>query len=319
MLSPRKFFRRLVEVAILLLLYNIIGIAATGGWGTPFYMVKEQYGRVLTKVNGVREVKTDAGIFPRITVLDPTKWIFNTKEYSMRVEYIYLDNDSKPHEMQAADKVKFYGAGVWTYKIIDLYKFGVRMGENALEMLTAELNGIAKAVIQSYPVETTVTNIDYINYQVNNCADVKKIEEKYGIKIDSFRLMHATYPQELNEGTAAAKKIQIVSEALKKAAPNIASSKETLAKADEYRLRQLIIGSGVTTEEGKQKALETLKDLTLYEMLEKRPAGETVYVIPYGNAPTMTLPSAAQKNKSQSTHDTKSESNWMIGEPSANP
>lgn len=298
------------------LLINIIGLA---GWGTSplLYIVKQQYGRVITRFDGSREIRTDATIYFKTCSYKPWKWVWCTKEFSMRDEFIYLDNDSKPHEMQAADRVKFFGAGAWTFRIVDLYKFGVQMKENPLEMLTVQLNGIAKEKIQSYPVETIVTNISYINQCVYSSEGVKKLEDKYGVAIDSFQMTHAAYPQELNEGTAAAKKIKIVSEAVKEAAPNIASARKTVARADKYRLQQLIEGSGVTTEEGRKKALETLKDLSLQEMLEKKPSGDTIYVLPYqyGNNPNMTLPSPGTQKKKKPVAENQSELNWKIGVP----
>lgn len=301
--------------------FLLLNIFCIGVWGSGplFYIVKQQYGRVITRYNGTREIRTDAGVYFKLWSSKPWKfwtWVWSTEEFSMRDEFIYLDNDPKPHEMQAFDQVKFYGAGAWMFRVVDLYKFGILMREKPLEMLTAQLNGIAKEKIQSNTVETNVTNMGYINSCVYESTSVKKLEDKYGVDISSFQMTHAAYPPELNEGTAAAKKIKIISEAVKDAAPNIASSKETLAKADEYRLKQLIAGSGVTTEEGRQKALDTLRDLTFFEMLKEKAVGDTIFAIPYGSAPNITLPSpSAKKKKPASEAETESEINWTINVP----
>ena len=109
----------------------------------------------------------------------------------------------------------------------------------------------------------------------------------------------------LRNKTAEAKSIKIISEALKEAAGNISTSRKTLAEADKYLLEQLISGSGIVTEEGKKKALEILKDLLLYEMLEKKPAGDTIYVIPRGSEQNLTLPAPSRPSKDK--NDAKNE------------
>lgn len=273
---------------------NIASIAWLDGWGTLFYRVTQEYGMVLTSLDGNRSVETNAGLHFRICSLNPLKWFYSAQKHSMRLEYIFLDNDPNPHEMQTADKLKFFGAGVWTLKIVDLYKFGVQTSRGAREMLTANLNGIAKPVIQSCTVEENVTQIEKINAKINSCKEIPFIENQYGVKIVSFRMMHATYTKELNEKTAQAKGIKIVGEATKEAAKDFAQATRTRFGALRDALKDLIAGSGVTTEEGKLKALETLQDLALYETLEKRPAGETVYVIPRGSVPAMVLPAPAK-------------------------
>lgn len=311
-----KLIRRMKWFWLIFALWNIWGIGAWSGWGTLFFRVKQEYACVFTRVNGERQIEDKVGIHFRFWSFSPGSWIFNTREVSQRMEFIYLDNNPEPHEMQAADKIKFQGAGVWTYKIVDLYKFGVQMGDKALEMLNAELNGIAKAIIQAHSIEEIVAKIEKINEKVNGCKDIVKIETKYGIKIDSFRLTHATYPKEMNEKTAEAKNVKIMAESVREAANDFAKAKERLAIANKFYLQKLIEGSGVNTEEGRKKALDVLKDINLYEMLEKRPAGGIIYVLPQSGGPNLTLPSppvqppsVTKEDKINESKDAKSEKN----------
>jgi len=294
-INKDKLIRRSIKWGAGILAWSMIGIGAWGGAGTPFYRVKQEYARVLTEIDGDRRIEADVGIHCRITSLSPSNWIVSTKEFSKRVEYIHLDKNPYPHEMQAADKIKFQGAGVWTYKITDLEKFGIKMGAKALEMLTVELNGIAKAKVQSHDVEYIVTKIDKINEEINQCIDIRALEEKYGVDIISFRLTHATYPKEMNEKTAEAKGIKIKAEAVKEAADSIASAKKTIADANRIQLEKLIEGSGVKTEEGRKKALDVVDRLNLYDVLKERPPGENTYIFSEGdNTPNLTLPSKGE-------------------------
>ncbi|RMD58833.1 hypothetical protein D6821_02590, partial [Candidatus Parcubacteria bacterium] len=116
--------------------------------------------------------------------------------------------------MQAADQIKFLGAGVWTYRVVDLEKFGIEMGDDALAMLTAELNGVAKPIIQSRSIEDIVTKLDQIQAAVMASPETKNIENRYGIEIISFKMTDASYPQEMNEKSAEAKGIRIRAQAV---------------------------------------------------------------------------------------------------------
>lgn len=294
MFSKWCFFKRFIVVC---LIWCIFSIAFFGCILTPFYRVKEFYGIVSTQFDGKRWADKSVGIHSRAKEWNPLKWVKSAEEYSLRTEYIYLDDNLNPHEMQAADKIKFQGAGVWTYRIENLEKFGIQMGDRALQMLTAELNGIAKEKIQAKDVEFIVTRIGDINREINECRDIKNIENKYGVTIESFRLTHATYPSEMNQGTADAKRIKIMAEAAKEAAKNIKEARVIRAEADKIQLEKLIEGSGVQSEEGRKKALETLRNLDFYEMLKERSSHETIYVVPHGETPNLTLPDPTQKGK----------------------
>jgi len=210
-----KKFMSYAKWSAVIAAWNLIGLGAFGGASTPFYRVKQEHARVLTHIDGSRTIDDKVGVHFRFNSINPTKWVFTTKEYSQRVEYLHLDNDPKPHTMQAADKLTFQGAGVWTYRVVDLEKYGIKMGNKAQEMLTEQLNGIAKAKIQSKNIEAIVTKIDTINQEIMNSKEIKELENK-----------------------------------------------------------------------------EILDHLNMYEMLEKRPAGENTYIFtPSGSAPNMTLPS----------------------------
>ena len=292
----KRSIRWIKWTLIIMFVWSIAGLGFFNGAATPFYRVKQEYARVLTEVDGDRRIEERVGYHWRVNTIRPNNWIFHTKEYSKRVEFIYLDNERAPHEMQAADKIKFQGAGVWTYKIVDLHKFGIRMGEDAKAMLTAELNGIAKAKIQAHDVEYIVTRIDLVNDEVNLCDDIRDIEEKYGVDIISFRLTHATYPREMNEKTAEAKGIKIKAEATRDAAEDLAKAREKFGDADRYRLEQIIKGAGVTTEEGRQRAMDILERLNFQDMLRNRPPGENTYIFTErGSGPNVTLPPPGRK------------------------
>ncbi|MBU4501217.1 MAG: SPFH domain-containing protein [Nanoarchaeota archaeon] len=285
------------KIAAGLAVWTMISLGALGGAATPFYRVKQEHGVVLTHFDGSRTIDADVGVHSRITSINPTKWVFTTREESMRVEYIHLDNDPRPHTMQAADKLTFQGSGVWTYEVDDLNKYGIKMGNKALLMLTEELNGIARAKIQSHPIEEIVTNLDAINKEIIESNDIQEIEGKYGIDILSFRMKHATYPSEMNEKAAKAKGVKIEAEAFDYAAGKIASGKKKISAADRQVLEDYINGSGIQTEEGRMKALEVMRDKNLYDMLKDK-QGDTVYVIPHGNgSPNMTLPGKGIKSK----------------------
>lgn len=294
-MSFRKF-RTYVKIGAAVAIWTVVSLGAFEGAGTPFYRVKEQYAVVLKHVGGPKTIDNKVGVHWRISSINPAKWVFQTKSESMRVEYIDLDNNPEPHTMQAADNLTFQGAGLWTYKIVDLKKYGINMRENALSMLTKELNGVAKDKIQSHPIEEIVTNLGVINKEIIKSNDVKDIEDKYGIDIISFRMNHATYPQEMNEKAAKAKGTRIEAEAFDYAAGKIASGKKKISSADNQVLVDYINGSGVQTEEGRIKALEVMRDKNLYDMLKDK-QGDTVFVIPHGNgAPNMTLPGKESKN-----------------------
>lgn len=284
-----KKIKYALQVGALFLAYNLVGLGGLEGWGTPFYRVKQEYGIVATEIDGTRRADEKVGWHFRFKWL-PNNWVYDTKEFSKRVEFIYLDGKAFEHEMQAADFLKFQGRGVWTYKITDLEKFGVKMGDNALGMLKQELDGLAKPVIQSKGIEEIVTDMEEINKLVNASPRIKDIEKKYGIKILSFALTHATYPKEMNEKTVQAKGIKIIAEATKEAAVNRAEAWMTLGDADEYRLDKLTKGAGVESEEGRRQALETLGLLKLAEVLRVREGENTYIFMDNGQMPNLTLP-----------------------------
>ena len=157
-------------------------------------------------------------------------------------------------------------------------------------MLTAELNGIAKARIQTYEIEAIVTEIGKINNDVFSCASVQELQRRYGVEIKSFKITHARYPDEMNEKTAEAKGIMIKAEAIKRSGEDIRDYRISIAAGNEELLRRLIAGAGVRSEAGRIKALDVLKALGLYETLGSRPAGENTYVITGGDAPSLTIP-----------------------------
>lgn len=292
MFSKWWLFKRLVLGYVI---WCFLSVFFFGCFFTPLYRVKEYYGAVITQIDGGRWTDKNVGIHSRINSWNPLKWAIGAESYSLRIEYIFLDNEPNPHEMQAADKIKFKGAGVWTYTIEDLEKFGIKMGENPVKNLTANLNGIAKAKIQSFDVEINVTKIDYINQQVEDCVDKKTLENEYGVKIKSFRMIHATYPDEMNQATADAKRIKIMAEASKTAATDLLTARSIRAEADKIQLIKLLEGSGVKSEEGRKKVLDTLRNLDFYEMLKERSSHETIYVIPHGEVTHFTLPDSNQK------------------------
>ncbi len=279
---------------LIMAILSFVGIAFFDGAGTPFYRVKEKYGRVITQFDGTRYANTKVGIHYRFTSLNPKKWVFNTEECSLRSEFFNLDNDPTPHEMQAFDKIKFKGSGVFRYRKTDLYKFGVTMGKNiqdAEEMLMKELNSMAKDVIQAHTVEENVTQMKTISKKVMNSEEKSRLESEYGIKIEAFKMTDATYPNEMNEKTAEAKLLKIMGKATKSAAEDFKEATKIRAEANEYHLQKLIAGSGVKTEEGRQKALETLRNLNLYDMLANRQQKGSIIVLPHGsNPPNLTLP-----------------------------
>lgn len=285
-----KKVKSILKLGVFFLAYNIATLGGLNGWASPFYRVKQEYGIIYTEVDGDRKIDDKVGYHWRFWGL-PNNWIFNTKELSKRVEYIFLDDKNFPHEMQAKDFLKFQGRGVWTYRIVNLEKFGIKMGKDALNMLKQELDGIAKPAIQSKGIEEIVTNMEQINNEVNSSQNIKKLEQKYGIEIISFALTHATYPKEMNEKTAQAKAIRIMAEAEKEAAVNRGEAWKTLGDADEYRLKNLTRGSGVESEEGKRQALETLGLLKLAEVLRVREGENTYIFTDNGKVPNLTLPS----------------------------
>ncbi|MCF7835777.1 MAG: hypothetical protein K9M15_01515 [Candidatus Marinimicrobia bacterium] len=285
----------------LLVIWSFVGIAFFDGTGTTFYRIKEKYGKVITQFNGERLANTKTGIHFRFNSWNPKKWILGTEEYSMRSQFCDLDNNPEPHDMQASDKIKFMGSGMFRYRIVDIYKFGVTMGKNkkdAETMLARELNSLAKSVIQSRTIEENVAEIDKTGEAVFLCNEKKQIELKYGIIIESFKMTSATYPKEMNEKTAEAKLLKIMGEATKSAADDFKKAKETKAEANKYYLKKLIEGARVTTEEGRKMALSVLRDLNLYDMLENRQQQGSIIVIPHGNnSPNLTLPQPGKVGK----------------------
>ncbi len=298
MVSLKKLTKKIVYGTLAFGGWSILSLSLWDGFATPWYRVKTQHSVVITEVDGEKRIKDNPGIHLRIDSWDPRNWVASVKEFSKRVEYINLDGNPQPHEMQAADKIKFQGSGVWTYQVIDLNKFGIEMGEEVKQMLARELNGIAKAKIQNHNIETIVTKLDMINKEVVESNDVKNIEKKYGIKIHSFKMTHAMYPHEMNEKTAQAKGEKILAEAWKQAANDKAAAINILSAAYGKYLEELKKGAGVETEAGKQKVLEILANLELYRMLGKRPPGDTFVIMPGNNGknPTVTLPNP-KKNK----------------------
>ena len=317
----RKIIKKGKRIIILgtgILAWTLLSVGAFRGAVTPFYRVKQQHAVVATEVDGDRWIDDRVGMHLRTKSLNPFNWILRAKEYSMRIEYIsyplprVTPGTSTPQVLedtiQAADKIPFPGDWVWTYKITDLRKFGIEMGSKALDMLTAELNGVAKAKIQTHNIEYIVTQMDSINKEVYGCDDVKDIESRYGIEIASFRLTKARYPTEMNEKAAKAKGIKIEAEAYRLASEDYAQGFKTRAEANQYSVQKLIEGSGITTEEGRKKALDTLALFRLYEVLKDTPGEETIVLHPYGNAPNMTLPSPnkqTQENKSKENDASK--------------
>ena len=275
-----------------MIIWSFMGIALFDGVWSPCYRVRDMYGMVITQFDGERYANTEQGIYSRVTSINPFKWVFNIERCSMRSESFHLDNDPNPHALQAADKIRFMGSGMFRYRKVDLYKFGVTMGKsikNAEEMLATELNSLAKSVIQGRTLEENITEIEETCLLVFASKDKKKLEEKYGIVIEAFKMTSATYPDEMAGKAAEAKGLKIMGDAANKAADDFKQAKMTRADADKYHLQMLIEGSGVTTEEGRKKALETVRDMDLYEMLRQQP--RALMVIPHGSgAPNLTLP-----------------------------
>lgn len=287
-----KFIKQVKNSIILLAIWSVISIAFWDGAGSPFYRVKEMYGMVVTQFDGERYANTEQGIYFRFASINPMKWVFSTEKCSMRSESLHLDDDPNPHAMQAADRIRFMGSGMFRYRKDDLYKFGVNMGKSikdAEAMLARELNSMAKSVIQNRTLKENITEIEETCRLVLESKDRKNLEEKYGIEIEAFKMTSATYPDELSIKAAEAKGLKIMGEAANKAAGDFKEAKTTRADADKYHLEQLILGSGVTTEEGRKKALDTVQNMDLYEMLRQQP--RSLMVIPHGSgAPNLTLP-----------------------------
>ncbi|MCK5043687.1 hypothetical protein KAR52_01630 [Candidatus Pacearchaeota archaeon] len=289
--------KKTVVIGAGILAWTLLSVGAFKGIGTPFYRIKQQYAAVITEVDGEKKVEERVGIHSRLKSFNPFDWVFSTKDFSMRMEYIsyppqennFQSNNVLEDTIQAADKITFPGSWVWTYRIQNLEKFGIEMGVDAKKMLEKELESVAKAVIQSRNIEDIVTQINEVNSLVYNCNDVNLIEKKYGVEIMSFKLTKARYPTEMNERTAKAKGMKIEAEAYRMASEDYAQGFRTRAEANEYTVERLIEGSGVSTERGREKALDTVALFRLYEMLKDRQGG-TIVLHPYGTVPNMTLP-----------------------------
>ena len=300
--------KKTVVIGAGILAWTLLSVGAFKGIGTPFYRIKQQYAAVITEIDGEKKVEERVGIHSRLNSFNPFNWVFSTKDFSMRIEYISypLQENSNiqtktllEDTIQAADKITFPGSWVWTYRIKNLEKFGIEMGVDAKKMLEKELESVAKAVIQSRNIEDIVTKIDDVNSLVYNCNDVNLIENKYGIEIMSFKLTKARYPTEMNERTAKAKGMKIEAEAYRIASEDYAQGFRTRAEANEYTVERLIEGSGVKTERGREKALDTVALFRLYEMLKDRQGG-TIVLHPYGTVPNMTLPAQPTQVEKQS-------------------
>ncbi len=277
-----------------LFVWSIVGITWFEGKFTPLYRVKDYYGVVLTEFGGHKSVDETPGLGCKLRF---TTIITNVEEHSLRAEDIYLDNNPEPHYMQAKDDMNFLGAGVWMIKVVDLQTWGIKMGSNAMAKLMKNLDGVAKNVIQSNEVETIMSGLGAINQAVFDSPEKIKLEKEFGVEIISFRMTYANYPESLNEKMAEAKGIRIKGEAVEAAAGNLAEARKKLGLADQDRLGNLVTGSGVTTEAGRLKALDTLQQLGMQDMLGQRPPGEnTIIFAPAGgNTPNLTIPSPPQK------------------------
>jgi regulator of protease activity HflC (stomatin/prohibitin superfamily) len=290
-----RLFKFVLWGVPLLALWSFLGIAAWDGAGTPFYRVKEKYSRVVTQFNGTKVVKDDPGIYFRFGSLDFRTWITSTQECSLRSRYIDIDDDPNPHEMQAADKIKFMGAVVCRYRVVDPYKYVITKGEGDVKyvekMLAKEVNAMTKTIIRAHNLEDNVSKTEMITKKIFDCQEKKDLENDYGIVIEAIKVTHAKYPQEMNEKAAEAKLLKIMGEATKFAADDFKTATEIKAGANQFHLGKLLEGSGVTTEEGRIKALETLGNLNLYDMLANRQQQGSIIVLPHGsNSPNLTLP-----------------------------
>ncbi|MFH0892090.1 MAG: SPFH domain-containing protein [Candidatus Falkowbacteria bacterium] len=270
---------------------GIIGVVLWDGNGTPLYRVREEHAQVLTLLNGSRMIDTDVGLHLKWWALNPAKWVFNTKEQSLRIESSYLDNNAAPHPIQASDKIKFLGTGFWQYQVVDQRQFCIKMGKNALEQLANDLNGLAKGVIQSRGIEDIVSQLAEVKRAVEGSAEaILSIEKKYGVDVISFTMTSATYPDEMNASSAEAKSIRIVNEAKKESANDAGAALERLSAAYGKLIEDFVNKSGVKTEAGRMQALKTFDKIMLMKSIENRPDNTVIVFSGDGSAPNMTLP-----------------------------
>ncbi len=264
-----------IVVVVLFVLFIIVIAVLLGS-----YRIETGTGAIITEVSGNKVPMTDVGWHTRTPLLtDVEKYSVVNNNIYFPADYLELEYKFKGDTQAGAigfdikttdDKVVDTGA-VMAFEIVDLIQFGVK-NTNPQEQLQKAYDSLVFNYLQSQSSDKITTQITSINAELYQKLKESKIEEQFGIKVNSVSLLRPTFTKIALDALAEKQAIQAKSEGELNAAKNRAEAIETIAKAQKSQADIL--------KNVPQEQLDFNAKLALYDTLKGSP--NVIWVIPTG-------------------------------------
>jgi hypothetical protein len=250
------------------------------------YRIDTGQGAILTDSNGNKVPIIDVGWHTRMPLLtDVSKYSIVNNNIYFPADYLNLETTFTGDKQTGSigidikttdDKVIDTGA-VMSFEIVDLIQFGVK-NTNPQEQLQKAYDAIIFNYLQSQASEKITTEITTVNEELLQKLKGSKIEEQFGIKINSVSLLRPTFTKIALDALAEKQAIQAKSEGELNAAKNRAAAIETIAQAQKNQADIL--------KNVPQEQLDFNAKLALYDTLKGQP--NVIWVIPSGQPVVLT-------------------------------
>ena len=266
---------------VIFLLFVIVIVALLGS-----YRIETGTGAIITEVNGNKVPITDVGWHTRTPLLtEVEKYSVVNNNIYFPADYLELESRFKGDAQSGAigfdikttdDKVVDTGA-VMSFEIVDMIQFGVK-NTHPQEQLQKAYDSLVFNYLQSQSSEKITTQITSINDELYQKLKESKIEEQFGIKVNSVSLLRPTFTKIALDALAEKQAIQAKSEGELNAAKNRAEAIETIAKAQKNQADIL--------KNVPQEQLDFNAKLALYDTLKG--SQNVIWVIPSGQPVVLT-------------------------------
>lgn len=262
-------------VLVIFILFIIVMAALLGS-----YRIETGTGAIITEVNGNKVPMTDVGWHTRTPLLtDVEKYSVVNNNIYFPSDYLKLESGFTGDKQTGSigidikttdDKVIDTGA-VMSFEIVDLIQFGVK-NTNPQEQLQKAYDAIVFNYLQSQASDKITTEITIVNEELFQKLKGSKIQEQFGIKINSVSLLRPTFTKIALDALAEKQAIQAKSEGELNAAKNRAAAIETIAQAQKNQADIL--------KNVPQEQLDFNAKLALYDTLKG--SQNVIWVIPSG-------------------------------------
>jgi len=264
-----------IVVLVSFILFIIVIVTLLGS-----YRIETGTGAIITEVNGNKVPIIEVGWHTRTPLLtDVVKYSVVNNDIYFPADYLELESQFKGDAQAGAigsdikttdDKVVDTGA-VMSFEIVDLILFGVK-NTNPQEQLQKAYDSAVFNYLQSQSSEKITTQITAINSELYQKLKESKIEEQFGIKVNSVSLLRPTFTKIALDALAEKQAIQAKSEGELNAAKNRAAAIETIAQAQKNQADIL--------KNVPQEQLDFNAKLALYDTLKG--SQNVIWVIPSG-------------------------------------